>query len=62
MKIRRKRALGLNEPLRHPDHPRPVSRREFLAQGFITGSIAFAGASAFSLFANPRQEIGRAHV
>jgi len=55
MKIRRKRALGLNDPLRHPDHPRPVSRREFLAQGFITGSIAFAGASAFSLFANPRQ-------
>jgi hypothetical protein len=55
MKIRRKRALGLNEPLRHADHPRPVSRREFLAQGFITGSIAFAGASAFTLFANPRQ-------
>ncbi len=55
MKIRRKRALGLNEPLRHADHPRPVSRREFLSQGFITGSIAFAGASAFSLFANPRQ-------
>jgi hypothetical protein len=55
MKIRRKRALGLNEPLRHADHPRPVSRREFLSQGFITGSIAFAGASAFTLFANPRQ-------
>src|SRR5882672_5959973 len=55
MKIRRKRALGLNEPLRHPDHPRPVIRREFLAQGFITGSIAFAGASAFTLFADPRK-------
>jgi hypothetical protein len=55
MKIRRKRALGLNEPLRHPDHPRPVTRREFLAQGFITGSIAFAGASAFTLFADPRK-------
>jgi hypothetical protein len=54
MKIRRKRTLGLNEPLRHADHPRPVSRREFLAQGFVTGSIAFAGASAFTLFANPR--------
>src|SRR3977135_155054 len=55
MKIRRKRALGLNEPLRHADHPRPVTRREFLAQGFITGSIAFAGASAFTLFADPRK-------
>jgi hypothetical protein len=55
MKIRRKRALGLNEPLRHPDHPHPVTRRQFLAQGFITGSIAFAGASAFTLFADPRK-------
>jgi hypothetical protein len=54
MKIRRKQALGLNDPLRHPDHPRPVTRREFLGQGFVTGGIALAGASAFSLFANPR--------
>ena len=54
MKIRRKQPLGLGEPLRHPDHPQPVSRREFLAQGFISGSITLAGASAFSLFANPR--------
>ena len=55
MKNRRKQALGLNEPLRHADHPRPVTRREFLGQGFVTGSIALAGASAFTLFANPRQ-------
>ncbi len=55
MKIRRKQALGPKEPLRHPDHPRPVTRREFLGQGFITGSIALAGASAFSLFADPRK-------
>ena len=54
MKIRRKQALGLNDPLRHSDHPRPVTRREFLGQGFVTGSIALAGASAFSLFADPR--------
>ncbi len=33
MKIRRKRPLGLNEPLRHPDHPLPITRRQFLAQG-----------------------------
>jgi hypothetical protein len=54
MKKRRKQALGLNDPLRHPDHPRPLTRREFLGQGFVTGGIALAGASAFSLFANPR--------
>ena len=55
MKIRRKRVRGPNEPLRHPDHPRPVTRREFLGQGFVTGSIALAGASVFSLFADPRK-------
>ena len=55
MKIRRKQALGPKEPLRHADHPRPVTRREFLGQGFIGGSVAFAGASVFSLFADPRK-------
>ena len=55
MKIRRKRPLGLNEPLRHPDHRRPVTRRDFLAQGFISGSAVVAGGSVFALFANPRQ-------
>ncbi len=54
MKIRRKRALGLNEPLRHADHPLPVTRRQFLGQGFMTGGVAMVGASAFSLFADPR--------
>lgn len=55
MKIRRKGRLGLNEPLRHPDHSRPVSRRDFLSQGFITGAATVAGFSAFSLFADPRK-------
>ncbi|MFO1401065.1 MAG: hypothetical protein U1F30_07610 [Steroidobacteraceae bacterium] len=55
MKIRRKRPLGLNEPLRHPDHRPPVSRREFLAQGFIGGTAVVAGGSVLGLFANPRQ-------
>ena len=34
----KKRTLGLNEPLKHGSHKRPVTRRDFLAQGFITGS------------------------
>jgi hypothetical protein len=38
IKSRRKRPLGLNEPLKHGSHKRPVTRRDFLAQGFITGS------------------------
>jgi hypothetical protein len=49
------KALGLDKPLRHADsHKRPVTRRDFVAQGFQKGGIALAGASVFSLFANPR--------
>ena len=55
MKIRRQPPRGLNQPLRHPDHPRPITRREFLGQGFITGGVALAGVSVFSLFADPRK-------
>jgi hypothetical protein len=54
MKIRRKRPLGLNEPLRHPDHARPLSRRDFLAQGFVSGTAVVVGGSVLGLFANPR--------
>jgi hypothetical protein len=28
---------GLHEPLRHPDHPVPKTRRQFIAQSFMTG-------------------------
>jgi hypothetical protein len=55
MKIRRQPPPGPNQPLRHPDHPRPITRREFLGQGFITGGAALAGVSVFSLFADPRK-------
>jgi hypothetical protein len=49
------RKLGLDEPIRHQEsHKRPRTRRDFIAQGFETGGIALAGASVFSLFANPR--------
>ena len=42
------------EPQRHPDHPRPVTRRQLIAQGFRAGGAAVVGAGVFSLFANPR--------
>lgn len=31
------KGMGLNEPLKHPDHKRPVTRRDFVSQGFLTG-------------------------
>ncbi len=37
-------------PLRHPDHPRPVTRRQFLAQGFLGGAAMVAAPSLFGLF------------
>lgn len=51
---RNKQPLPLNAPLRHPDHPRPRTRREFIAQGFQAGVGSLAGLSLMSLFANPR--------
>jgi hypothetical protein len=47
------KALGLREPLRHPDHPVPRTRREFLAQGFLASTGLVLAPAAFSLF--PRQ-------
>lgn len=40
------RPLSPDEPLRHPDHPRPVTRREFIRQGFIGGSAMVTGGGA----------------
>jgi hypothetical protein len=45
--------MGLNEPLRHPDHKRPVTRRDFLAQGFLTGAATVVAPTLMGLFANP---------
>ena len=57
MLIRRKtpRALGLDQPIRHDEtHKRPVTRRDFLAQGFSSGLATIAAPTVFSLFADPR--------
>lgn len=48
------RHLSPDEPLRHPDHKRPVTRRDFLAQGFMAGLGTVTAPTLFSLFANPR--------
>src|SRR5688500_15928313 len=49
------RKLGLHEPIRHRDsHKRPVTRRDFLAQGLRAGLGTVVAPTVFSLFANPR--------
>lgn len=49
-----KKGFGLNEPLRHADHRRPLTRREFISQGFTAGAGTMIATSALGLFANPR--------
>ncbi|MDH4073477.1 MAG: general secretion pathway protein GspF, partial [Gammaproteobacteria bacterium] len=52
-----KRKRNYDDPLRHPDHKRPVTRRDFLAQGFISGSAIATGGGVLSLFSNPREAL-----
>ncbi len=44
-----------NAPLFHAHHAKPMSRRDFIAQGFYTGAGTVVGASALSLFAAPKK-------
>src|SRR5271170_7776953 len=45
---------GTNGPFRHQDHPRPRTRREFLAQGFITGAATVVAPTLAGMLAYPR--------
>ena len=42
------RTLGLDEPIRHDSHKRPTSRRDFIAQGFLTGPAVVTAGSLLS--------------
>ena len=58
MIIRKKppRTLQRHEPIRHESaHKRPVTRRDFLAQGFLTGAATVVVPSALGLLLNPRR-------
>ncbi len=51
---KRHQPLHPDAPLYHTDHPRPVTRRDFLRQGFISGSGIVTGGALLSLLGNPR--------
>jgi len=55
IKSRKKRPLGLDEPLKHESHKRPVTRRDFLAQGFLTGAATVVAPAMLGAMLNPRQ-------
>jgi hypothetical protein len=49
--VKKSKALGLHEPLRHTDHARPRTRREFVAQSFMTGAATVIGPSLLGALA-----------
>ena len=57
LKFNRK-ALPVDAPLYHTDHARPISRRDFIRQGFLGGSATLLSGGIFSLFAAPNQALG----
>ncbi|MDG1463109.1 MAG: general secretion pathway protein GspF [Gammaproteobacteria bacterium] len=48
----KKKILAVDEALKHPDHSRPKTRREFISQGFMTGSATIAGANLLNMFSH----------
>jgi hypothetical protein len=51
---KKSKPLGIHDPLRLQDHSRPRTRREFLAQSFITGSATVVGPSLLAMLAGTR--------
>src|ERR1700727_61775 len=51
---KKSKTLDINEPLRLNDHPRPRTRREFLAQSFITGAATVVAPTLAGMLAYPR--------
>lgn len=49
-----KHGHDVDAPLLHEHHAKPMTRRDFISQGFYTGATAVLGTSLFSMFANPR--------
>jgi len=43
----------MTQPLRNLNHKRPITRRDFLAQGFISGAAMIVAPSLFGLFKSP---------
>jgi hypothetical protein len=59
IKSRKKRSLGLNEPLRHESHKKPVTRRDFLAQGFTTGAATVVAPAVLGALLGSRKAHAR---
>ncbi|MEM1153351.1 MAG: hypothetical protein AAGI44_04370 [Pseudomonadota bacterium] len=54
---RRFKHYGVDDALPHPDHRRPVTRRELISQGFRSGVATLLGTSALGLLGHRAQAI-----
>ncbi|MDX1480028.1 MAG: hypothetical protein R3315_00020 [Woeseiaceae bacterium] len=54
---KKRTARDFDAPQCHADHKRPVTRREFVAQGFLSGTAMAVGGGVLSLFSSPRQAL-----
>ncbi|MDH3893291.1 MAG: general secretion pathway protein GspF, partial [Chromatiales bacterium] len=52
--LRKRKKRSIDDPILHENHKRPVTRRDFIAQGFMAGTGTILGPSIFGMFANPR--------
>lgn len=55
--IFRGQALGVDEALKHPDHRRPKTRREFISSGFQSGCGMLLGSSIISMMGSQSHAI-----
>ena len=51
---KKSKGRGLHEPLRLQEHSRPRTRREFIAQSFMTGAATVVGPTLLGMLAAPR--------
>jgi hypothetical protein len=51
---RKRNPRDFDAPQLHGDHPRPVTRRQFVAQGFMSGAAYTAGSGMLGMFSAPR--------
>jgi len=52
-RFKKNQYIAPDSPLIYEDHGRPMSRRQFVRQGFMTGSATVLSGGIFSMFANP---------
>ena len=58
MAKKKNRTLHPDEPLLHADHPRPITRRDFIRQGFLSGTGAVLAPSMLGMLAGTKQAYG----